>query len=250
MHVAFKNELLRRALLWQETTRCRQMRRGPPVKLSLAYIIDRIYHVCRTGCQWNGLHVENGSYKTVYHYFSAWSKARLFEHTFCALSSSKDFASGPVSVDTSFVKNVLGRDVVGRNPTDRGRKATKVSLLVDSKGMPLCTVFHRGNKSDVQSLGHVLNDAARRGVPLRRYASLLADKGYDSETCRAQCRAHGLTPLIPRRRTADSFTGRYVVEQTFGLIDQFRRLRVRYESLARNFKSMHYIACSAIAARR
>ena len=147
-------------------------------------------------------------------------------------------------------ENVLGRDVVGRNPTDRGRKATKASLLVDSKGMPLCTVFHRGNKSDVQSLGHVLNDAARRGVPLRRYASLLADKGYDSETCRAPCRAHGLTLLIPRRRTADSFTGRYVVEQTFGLIDQFRRLRVRYESLARNFKSMHYIACSAIAARR
>jgi transposase len=95
-----------------------------------------------------------------------------------------------------------------------------------------------------------LKEGARRGVPLRRYASLLADKGYDSETCRAQCPAHGLTPLIPRRRTADSCTGRYVVEQAFGLIDQFRRLRVRYESSIRNFKSMHYIGCGAIVARR
>ena len=100
MHVAFKNELLRRALFWQATNHCRHMRRGPPVKLNLACIIDRIYHVCRTGCQWSGLRVENGSYKTVYHYFNAWTKARLFEHAFHALSSSKEFASGPVSVDT------------------------------------------------------------------------------------------------------------------------------------------------------
>jgi len=39
-----------------------------------------------------------------------------------------------VAVDTSFVKNVHGRDVLGRNPTDRGRNATKVSMLTDARG--------------------------------------------------------------------------------------------------------------------
>ena len=59
--------------------------------------------------------------------------------------------SADVFGKTSFAENVLGRNVVGRNPTDRGRRATKVSLLVDPEGMPLCTVFRRGNKSDIST---------------------------------------------------------------------------------------------------
>ena len=164
--------------------------------------------------------------------------------------TTKPFRSGSLSVDTSFIKNVFGRDLLGRNPTDRGRKATKISLLVDSKGTPLCAIFHQGNKSDVQSLGHLLHEANRRGIPLQRYARLLADKGYDSDCCRSQCRQFGLEPLIPHRRTTETFPGRYVIEQTFGLLDHFRRIRVRYEALIRNYKSMHHIACSALLVGR
>ena len=120
-------------LSWQRRTRCRQGSRGPHVKLSVAYIIDRVYYVCKTGCQWSTLEVEGGSYKTIFHYFNLWSKARLFEHAFFALSSSKPFITGPLSIDTSFVKNVFGRDVIGRNPTDRGRKATKVSAMASRR---------------------------------------------------------------------------------------------------------------------
>ena len=61
---------------------------------------------------------------------------------------------------------------------------------------------------------------------------------------------HGFSARIPKRRTQDTLSGRYVVEQTFGLLDQFRRIRVRYEKLARNFKSMHFLALSAIVVRR
>jgi hypothetical protein len=59
---------------------------------------------------------------------------------------------------------------------------------------------------------------------------LLADKGYDSETCRNICKIHNLKDFIPKRGTKDTYTGRYVVEQTFGILDQYRRIRVRYES--------------------
>ena len=48
MHVALKNELIRHVLSWQRRTRCRQGSRGPHVKLSVAYIIDRVYYVCKT----------------------------------------------------------------------------------------------------------------------------------------------------------------------------------------------------------
>jgi len=219
-------------------------------KLSLAYILDRIFYVCRTGCQWSQLDVLGSSYKTVYHYFNLWSKAQLFESVFYAAVNARTPQAGAVVADTSFVKNVHGKDVTGRNPTDRGRKATKVSLLTDSHGTPLCCVFHRAKKWDILTLRHLLDTSARKIHNMSSYTALMADKGYDSCTCRAVCNKHGLRPLIPKRGTKEVYRGRYVIEQTFGILDQFRRLRVRYETKIRNFKSFHFIALGMIATNR
>ena len=184
-------------------TRRERYPQGRRRKLSIGYMLDRIFYICRTGCQWSQLHVQSSSYKTVFHYFNLWSKARIFEDVFYDTVRERVLTRGAVAVDTSFVKNVYGRDVTGRNPTDRGRKATKVSLLTDCRGTPLCSVFHRGNKSDALSLKHLLDTAARKTRRLCHYDSLMADKGYDSATCRATCATHNLLPLIPKRGTRD-----------------------------------------------
>ena len=123
--------------------------------------------------------------------------------------------------------------IEGANPTDRGRKGSKISLLTNSKGTPLCAVLHKANKSDSLTLKHTLETFERKVANRAGYSTLLADKGYDASHCRNVCERHGLTPCIPRRRTKDTYKGRYVVEQTFGLLDQFRRVRVRYEKLWR-----------------
>jgi transposase len=47
---------------------------GRPKALDLDYLIDRIRFVLRTGCQWCHLPVDNGSWQTVYRYFSLWSR--------------------------------------------------------------------------------------------------------------------------------------------------------------------------------
>ena len=47
---------------------------GRPQTLSVDYVIDRIVYVLRTGSQWSNIPVDNGSWKTIYHYFSKWSK--------------------------------------------------------------------------------------------------------------------------------------------------------------------------------
>jgi len=233
-----------------EATRIKSSNMGRKRIFSVAQVIDRIFFMCRTGCQWSSLPVEHGSYKTIYHYFALWSKARLFEDVFYRCVLETPARGGSLIVDTSFVKNVHGVDIIGRNPTDRGRKATKVSLLCDERGTPLCTVFHKANRNDSLTLKHTLDTYERKVGHLSSYNSLLADKGYDSETCRSVCKQRKLAPLIPRRRSSDAFPGRYVVEQTFGLLDQFRRVRVRYETLGRNFKSFHFLALSVIVTRR
>jgi hypothetical protein len=113
-------------------------KRGRRRALSTASLVDRILFVCKTGCPWRSLEVQGASPKTVYHHFNSWSKKRVFEHAFSDLRSLYlELPRRPLIVDCSFVKNIYGRDVVGRNPTDRGRRATKVSLLADTRGAPL-----------------------------------------------------------------------------------------------------------------
>ena len=121
---------------------------GRPQTLSVDYVIDRIVYVLRTGCQWSNIPVQNGCWKTIYHYFSKWSKAHVFEHCYLDLLKfyiKRKGLSKSIIADTSFVKNIWGRDCVGKSPVDRGRKATKVSALVDSYGTPLQLLFHPGN---------------------------------------------------------------------------------------------------------
>jgi transposase len=250
MQTAQLRNLIAHAVVAHENRRRSIAPQGRRRKLSLAYILDRIFYVCRTGCQWSQLAVSGSSFKTVYHYFNLWSKARIFESVFYTAVNARAPRDRPLVVDTSFVKNVHGKDVTGRNPTDRGRKATKISLLTDSRGTPLCCVFHRANKSDALTLRHLLDTASRKTKHMRSYSALMGDKGYDSCTCRSVCTAHHLEPLIPKRGTKDSYRGRYVIEQTFGILDQFRRLRVRYDSLIRNFKSFHFIALCTIVNNR
>ena len=154
--IAVKNELARAVYAAQKPST-----RGRPRSTSIAEIIDKIVYVCRTGCQWRSIDGHDGiPCKTVYHWFRIWSHNRIFEHAFYKLSSTYRFQHQyPLIADTSYVKNIFGKNVIGANATDRGRKATKVSLLADSKAVPIALCFHRGNKSDFKSLTHLLQGA-------------------------------------------------------------------------------------------
>ena len=49
---------------------------------SFSFILDRILYLLTTGCQWSRLPVSGGSWKTIYHYFSLWSKNHLFQYAY------------------------------------------------------------------------------------------------------------------------------------------------------------------------
>ena len=263
---------IRAEFLQRLTTRVELVcpKRGPPRKLSIPCVIDRILHVCSTGCSWRDLEVQGGSPKTVYHHFNRWSRRKVFDAEFYELakqySNSRGDARGNLVADTSFVKNVHGRTVVGKCPVDRGRKATKVSILSDTHGAPLAACYHAANKNDCTTLAHLLAHASTKLGPLADYQMLLADKGYDTEACRNACVRRGLLPIIDRKQRRTLLgeavqqapapppdprgARRIMVEHVFGRIDQKRRLRARYEATIWNFRSFHSIGFSWDLVRR
>lgn len=225
---------------------------GVTRRLSLAYVVDRISHVLVTGSQWRNLEVNGGSWKTIHHYFVRWSKANLFKQAFeCALKVyvRTRGLSEHVVADTSFIKNVYGTNCVGPSPFDRGRKATKVSVITDAYGVPLIFTFHPGNKNDSRTLQHTIDKCS---VQLRG-RTLYADKIYDSRHCSAVMAERGIISAVSKKRTqtsADDNRKRIVVEHTFSWLDKFRRILVRFEQHINRLASFHYMAGLEIVSRR
>ena len=248
---------------------------GRPRKLSDDEALTSIFFVLETGCQWRNTRLPPGvSWQTVYDRFRKWSAHNVFEIAFhdlvkWYLKVSPKFRGGrkdSLCIDTTYVKNVFGQrgHILGRNHTDRGRLATKVSMACDSSGTPICFRFHPGNRNDIKTLGCLLNEGVRKLKSVKfpsQFQDLYGDRGYDSANCRSIATSHGLEPVIPRRRTRgapprvrgvveEQEATRYVVEQTFGIFDLFRRLKVRYDGLATTFKSFHFLAAGILVGQR
>ena len=225
---------------------------GRPRCLPFPYILDRILFVLSSGCQWSRLPVSNGSWKTIYHYFSLWSKANLFQHAYDDLLRvySKIRPKSPIRiVDTSFVKNVFGRQCVGPSPFDRGRKATKVSTITDPTGIPLIFTFHRGNRNDSRTLFHCVSKCKF----LSSGDKLYADKIYDTSHCREVLSQFQLQNFISKKKHTTSKEDnriRLAVEHTFSWLDKYRRIILRYDAHVHSFRSFHYLASSHLLGNR
>ncbi|MFJ9634705.1 hypothetical protein ACIRU8_44150 [Streptomyces sp. NPDC101175] len=79
------------------------------------------------------------------------------------------------------------------------------------------------------------------------------DKGYDSNPHREELRRRRILPVISRKgapnmKGLDKF--HYVVEQTFALLHQFKRLAVRWERRTELHDAFVSLACSLICWRR
>ena len=114
--------------------------RGRPSLLTFDDAYDDILKVVRTGMQWRHLTPKHVSFITVFKTMHKWIAADLFRTAYQTLLRLYSRKRRPryYCVDSSFVKNIYGSDCVGRNPTDRGRKATKMSAIV---GRPRCSIW-------------------------------------------------------------------------------------------------------------
>lgn len=75
----------------------------------------------------------------------------------------------------------------------------------------------------------------------------MGDKAYDSKAVRVELRRRRIQAVVSRKGSPD-IKGlgkiRYVVEQTFALLHQFKRLAVRWERRIELHDSLISLACS------
>lgn len=131
----------------------------------------------------------------------------------------------------------------------QGGTTTKIHLAVDSYGDPIDLKITGG--SDVHNSQAV--DSAIEMITEATY--FIADKAYGSEAIRVKLKQDNISPVIPKRKNTKQpdlafdyylYKLRHLVENTFARLKHYRSIATRYKKLARNCKSMIYLACTMI----
>jgi putative transposase len=95
-------------------------------RVDLRRVLNGIIFRLRTGCQWNRLPEAFGDDSTVHRHFQHWCQLGIFTHLWAALVEACQELQGVdwqwQAADTAMGKARMGGDLVGRNPTDRGKK--------------------------------------------------------------------------------------------------------------------------------
>ncbi len=153
----------------------------------------------------------------------------------------------------------MGGEGTGPNPTDRGKKGTKRSLLTEGKGIPIAVCADGANRNDMKLVEPTLKAmVADRPMPQPgQLQHLCMDKAYDFPEIQRLVARYGYTAHIRSRgeeridiQTLPGYRARrWVVERSHSWLNRFRRLLIRWEKRLDNYLAMLHFACAWITFR-
>lgn len=144
-------------------------------------------------------------------------------------------------------------EATGPSPGDRGKSGSGHHLSCDGDGTPFTVITTAANVSKATRT-FALPDGIPpvAGRPRERPEALLGGTGYDGNTDRRELPERPILPVTFRSGSPDiggPGTLQYVVEQTFALLHQFRRLTVRWERRLDLHGAFASLACGLICRR-
>lgn len=123
-------------------------------------------------------------------------------------------------------------------------------MITDHDGLPMGFELTGGQAADSPQF-ETLMDIGPDETP----RAVVCDKGYDSDANRALARQRGALPVIPHRSNRKHiperfaralYRGRARIEQMIGKLKRFKRVALRCEKTARNFRSIVALAATFI----
>lgn len=241
------------------------IKRGRPLTYNIVDIVKAIVYVLKTGCQWHMLPKEFGNSSSLYKHYLKYVKDDIIKQLWC--NELNEYMEKPEnkstknltkqSIDCSLVKSINGNDVIGKNPTDRGRNGSKISAIVDVKGVPLGFILTGANKADHTLMQETIDNML---VHKKTKAKLYADKGYSNKKAkdcaelnnyklRCENKKNAKVKLFKEEKETVNHI-RYVMEATFSWIKNFKRLILRYDRKASSYIGFLMLSFAMITAKK
>lgn len=222
---------------------------GRPREHSYRELLNALFYLDKTGCQWRNLPTDFAPWRTVYHYFRLWKRnglwvaihAHLREHV--RLREGRNRQPSAAIIDSQSVKSTESSDERGY---DAGKKVNgrKRHILVDTIGLLLMVMVLPAHIQDRDGARQLL--ASYFGAsPRRRVQQIWADGGYAGPLIQWAKTLWRCTIEVVKRNELHTFKvlpRRWVVERTFGWLGRYRRLSRDYERQAQTGETMVYLA--------
>ena len=231
-------------------------RMGRPAKHDKRRIVDAVFHVSATGCQWRALPAVYPNWNTVHRYHLAWSRDGTWERvadrlrTIVRIDAGHD---GEPSASIIDARTVRGTSMVSSATRgyDAGKKISgrKTFGLVDTLGLLISVVVVVASTSDNRG-GIEAFEAGR--VKTSRLTKLWCDSGFKT-TFVNHCRHRGVDAEVVKRIHRHEFhvlPQRWIVERSWSWMMNNRRLQVDYERDPQVTKGFIWVAQTRLLLRR
>jgi putative transposase len=205
---------------------------GRPRKTDLRDVVDAVFYILRTGCQWRYLPKDFPPKSTVWRYFDEWRHNGTLDTVHDLLRKKVRTAEKPysprttASVDSQSVDTTSGGEQRGRDNAKNvdGRKR---HIVVDSMGLLLAVLVTAANVDDAKAAAQLFERL--EGQPMGKVVLMYADTKYHNFALYEWVEDNAAWRLSIIRRPADAegwvrLPIRWTVERTCAWLGKCRRL--------------------------
>lgn len=254
--------------LWRQFKKCLpkpacSSQYGGRPRLPDRTVLNAIWYVLWTGCQWKALHRDwfGVCASTAHARFQSWQRLGVFKKLMKRLAKyygkKRNIKWKWQSLDSKNFPAPLGGEGTGRNPTDRGKQGSKLHLLVDKRGAPLSVTVTGANSHDKTAAVDVIVSLYLKRPCQKQH--LCADAAYDAADVRDFVILEGYTPHIKLNKRRSKVSApriglgevahparRWVVERTLSWLTKRRSVRTRWSKCSANWLAFVRFACAHI----
>ena len=230
---------------------------GRTRETDLREVVNSIFYIAQTGCQWRLLPKDFPPYTTVQRYFYAWRDSGVWQtinHVLLMDVPRSRRTRG--KSDRRRDRQPIGQDDQSGGPrgyaAEKMIKGRKRHILTDTIGLPVAMIVHPANVQDRDGAPALL-ESARGLVPWLRH--VFADGGYAGDKLKDALKDHGewTIEIVKRSDAAKGFVllpRRWVVERTLAWLNRNRRLAKDVERTIESAVTWLYIASVKLMSRR